>query len=116
MKRHPFQPLVALLGVAVVVLGVLVATFGFEHIGDDALALLGAASVHAESQPGFYVGAGIGQATLEADDVGFDADDTAFKVFGGYSFNDYFAVELTYFDGGAPSEEFDLGIGVPVTL
>ena len=37
MKRHPFRPLVALVGVAVVLLGVLVATFGFEEIGDDVL-------------------------------------------------------------------------------
>jgi OmpA-OmpF porin, OOP family len=81
-----------------------------------ALALLGAASVQAESQPGFYAGAGIGQSTLEVDDAGFDADDTAFKVFGGYSFNDHFAVELTYFDGGAPGETFDFGIGTPVSV
>jgi Outer membrane protein beta-barrel domain len=81
-----------------------------------ALALFGAATVHAESQPGFYAGAGIGQASLEADDVGFDANDTAFKVFGGYSFNDHFAVELTYLDGGAPDESFDFGIGTPVTV
>ena len=37
MKRHPFQPFVALLGVAVSLLGVLVAVFGFEEIDDDAL-------------------------------------------------------------------------------
>ena len=37
MKRHPFQPLVAVLGLALVALGILVATFGFEGIGDDAL-------------------------------------------------------------------------------
>ena len=37
MKRHPFQPFAALVGFALVVLGALVATFGFEEIGDDAL-------------------------------------------------------------------------------
>lgn len=37
MKRHSFQPFVALVGAVLVVLGVLVATFGFEEIGDDAL-------------------------------------------------------------------------------
>jgi len=37
MKRHPFQPFVALVGVALVLLGVLVATFGFEQVGDDVL-------------------------------------------------------------------------------
>jgi membrane protease YdiL (CAAX protease family) len=37
MKRHPFQPFTALLGIALIILGVLVAVFGFEQIGDDAL-------------------------------------------------------------------------------
>ena len=37
MKRHPFQPFTALLGIALVVLGVLVAVFGFEELGDDVL-------------------------------------------------------------------------------
>jgi Outer membrane protein beta-barrel domain len=70
------------------------------------IGLLAGASAYAEQAPGFYVGAGIGDATVEVDDVDFDASDTAFKVFGGYSFNQYFAVELTYFDGGSPSEDF----------
>lgn len=77
--------------------------------------LMSAATAHAESQPGFYVGAGVGQASVEADDVGFDADDTAFKVFGGYALNDNFAVELTYFDGGQPDETLD-AFGIPVTV
>jgi hypothetical protein len=37
MKRHSFQPLAAALGVGLIVLGLLVATFGFEAIDDDAL-------------------------------------------------------------------------------
>ena len=73
------------------------------------LGLLASTTVLAETQPGFYVGAGIGQASIEIDGEGFDADDTGFKVFGGYNFNQYFAVEATYFDGGKPDESFRVG-------
>jgi OOP family OmpA-OmpF porin len=75
------------------------------------LGLLAGASAYADQAPGFYAGAGIGQATVKVDDADFDASDTAFKVFGGYNFNNNFAAEATYFDGGAPGETFDLGGG-----
>lgn len=56
---------------------------------------------------GFYVGAGVGQATLEVDDVldsGFDFDenDLGFKVFGGYRFFPWLSVEGIYLNGGKP--------------
>ena len=35
MQRHPFRPLDAVLGLALVLLGVLVAVFGFENVDDD---------------------------------------------------------------------------------
>jgi hypothetical protein len=35
MRRHPFRPLDAVLGLAVVLLGILVAVFGFEDVEDD---------------------------------------------------------------------------------
>ena len=35
MRRHPFRPLDAVLGLALVLLGVLVAVFGFEDLDDD---------------------------------------------------------------------------------
>ena len=35
MQRHPFRPLDAVLGLALVLLGVLVAVFGFENLDDD---------------------------------------------------------------------------------
>jgi hypothetical protein len=35
MRRHPFRPLDAVLGLVVVLLGVLVAVFGFEDVDDD---------------------------------------------------------------------------------
>lgn len=83
-----------------------------KRVALNGLALLGmfaSASVLAEVQPGFYAGAGVGKASIEVDDAGFDADDTAFKVFGGYNFNQNFAVEVTYFDGGQPDQSFGGG-------
>lgn len=67
------------------------------------LALLGlfaSTPVLAEIRPGFYVGAGVGEASVEVDDSGFDDGDTGFKVFAGYNINRHFALEATYFDGG----------------
>jgi OOP family OmpA-OmpF porin len=87
----------------------------YKRVAFNGLAVLGllaGASAYAEQAPGFYAGAGVGQASIEVDDVDFDANDTAFKLFGGYSFNQNFAVELTYFDGGAPGERFDFGGGL----
>ena len=40
---------------------------------------------------GFYIGAGVSQAFI--DENGFDEDDTGGKIFGGYNFNDYFAID-----------------------
>jgi OOP family OmpA-OmpF porin len=70
-----------------------------------ALALTTAMAAQAEVPPGFYAGASIGTTKLGDDgfeSAGFDADDsdTGFKIFGGYSFNPNFAVELSYFDLG----------------
>lgn len=64
---------------------------------------------------GFYIGAGVGSFGVGFDeaeeDVSFDDDDTAFKLFGGYGFNKHFGVELEYIDGGSLSESYDLGAG-----
>jgi OOP family OmpA-OmpF porin len=60
---------------------------------------------------GFYVGAGIGQATQEFNE--FEGDDTALKVFGGWSFNKYFAIEAGYVDSGTQSDtvgQFDIDL------
>ena len=56
---------------------------------------------------GFYAGAGLGLSTLEVDDVldlgvDFDEDDIGFKLFGGYRFFPWLAVEGAYFNGGKP--------------
>ena len=75
-----------------------------------ALALTASMAARADVQPGFYLGAGFGTTKLNDDSfdgVDLDDSDTGFKVFGGYSFNQYFAVEATYFDFGEASGSFD---------
>lgn len=64
--------------------------------------------VSADSGP--YFGGGVGYFSL--DSGGFDASDTAFKAFGGYRMNSYFATELEYIDGGSPE---DRGVQIDVT-
>jgi OmpA-OmpF porin, OOP family len=54
----------------------------------------------ADSGP--YLGGGVGYFNLDAS--GFDGSDTAFKAFGGYRMNPYFAAELEYIDGGKPDD------------
>jgi OOP family OmpA-OmpF porin len=81
-----------------------VALNGFVLVG-----MFASASALADVPAGFYAGAGVGKASIEDDDTGFDADDTAFKVFGGYNFNRNFAVEVSYFDGGNPDDRFGIG-------
>jgi OmpA-OmpF porin, OOP family len=81
----------------------------YKRLGLSTLAALGlmaATAAHADVQPGFYAGLGIGSASAEDDESGFDGDDTGFKLYGGYSFNDNFAIEVAYLDGGAPDDRF----------
>lgn len=61
---------------------------------------------HADDKSGFYIGLGVGEATNKADEIDFDASDTAFKVVGGYSFNKYIAAEVGYIDAGSPDQQF----------
>ena len=77
------------------------------------LSALSAAASAADANPGFYIGAGVGEARIDVDDIDFDESDTAFKLFGGYRFNDYFSIELAYFDGGTAEED---RLDVPANL
>jgi OOP family OmpA-OmpF porin len=78
-----------------------------------ALALV-AAPAMADDEAGFYAGVGAGVFGVEADDDDvdaalndiFDEDDTGFRVFGGWQFNQYFGIEAGY----------DSGAGVDKTL
>ena len=65
------------------------------------LALQPAAAV----EGGFYLGAGLGGATTEVKEgsVSFDENDFAWKAFGGFHFLQFFAVEASYRDLGAPT-------------
>jgi OOP family OmpA-OmpF porin len=51
---------------------------------------------------GVYVGGSLGQARQKF--TGFEGNDTAYKLFGGWSFNKYFAVEGGYVDAGTESD------------
>jgi OmpA-OmpF porin, OOP family len=60
---------------------------------------------------GFYVGAGFGEASQDFGE--FDDSDKAFKLFGGWSFNKYFAVEGGYIDAGTMSDTIgQLGVDI----
>ncbi|HSN71024.1 MAG TPA: outer membrane beta-barrel protein [Steroidobacteraceae bacterium] len=71
----------------------------------------------AQDESGFYAGAAIGQFDVdldEPDDIDdvisdFDTDDTSWKLFGGWRFNSYFALEAAYIDFGDSGEGFDAG-------
>jgi OOP family OmpA-OmpF porin len=66
----------------------------------------------ADEEKGFYLGAGVGQANVQADDIDdvgaivaeLDANATSFKLFGGWRFSKNFAAELAYLDFGSPEE------------
>ena len=61
----------------------------------------------AGAESGFYIGAGVGDATVKADDINFDESDAAYKIFGGYNIGFIplvdFAVEASYVDFGSPN-------------
>ncbi len=56
-----------------------------------------------------YIGASVGSASVDDPQGGVDDSDTGFKLFGGYRFNENWAVEGFYADFGAPEDDF-LGI------
>jgi len=66
------------------------------------LAALGATATARADDSGFYLGAGIGEARQSAE--GFDGSDSTFRLFGGYAFNPYLAVEGGYVDGGEQTD------------
>jgi len=62
---------------------------------------------------GFYIGGSAGQSSMDIDipsvPFTFSGEDVAFKVFGGYQFGKYVAIEAFYTDFGEP-EDGALGI------
>jgi OOP family OmpA-OmpF porin len=75
--------------------------------------LVFAAPAFADNERGLYAGAGVGAFFLKADTVEditgivseFDSDDTSFKVFAGWRFAPYFAMEAAYIDFGGPDDD-----------
>jgi OOP family OmpA-OmpF porin len=75
-------------------------------------------SAAAAADEGFYVGASVGQAYIEAEDeidfgdgggsqsLELDGDDVGFKIFGGYMFSENFGIEAGYVDFGSQSDDF----------
>ena len=65
---------------------------------------------------GFYLGGSLGGATTEVTEGSetFDEGDTAWKLFGGYHFLQFFAVEAAYRDLGSPNGNI-LGSDVKVS-
>lgn len=84
-----------------------------KRLGSSALAvfaLTAAMTAQADVAPGFYAGAGFGTTEISEDSMDeFIADDSdnGFKVFGGYNFNPFFAIEASYFDFGQASGTID---------
>lgn len=94
--------------------------------GTTAAVLVLALSPAAHADSGPFIGASVGNATVSADipdpffgnDINFDEDDFAWKVYGGFAFDlplIDLGVELGYFDLGAPSadvagEQIEIGV------
>jgi hypothetical protein len=65
---------------------------------------------------GFYLGGSLGGATskvngtdFDRSDFSFDENDFAWKIFGGFHFLQFFAVEAAYRDLGSPSTTLSVG-------
>jgi len=93
-----------------------------KHIKHGIVAAVSAGAALATGQAAaeaYYLGASVGQSNFESsetfqyytctetdgcgyvrDSVDFEADDTAFKLFGGYMFNEYLGIEAGYLDLG----------------
>ena len=81
-----------------------------------AAAIACAAASAAAQDRGWYAGAALGQSTFKefcsSSALSCDEKDTAWKLFGGYRFNPYFAVEGTYLDWGEASGTINTASGV----
>ena len=83
-------------------------------------AVLAATPAFAADDSGLYIGAGLGNFALDSqglfDGKDFDGSDIGFKVFGGYKFMEYLAVEVEYMDGGEPDDNYNVGNDSPERL
>ena len=78
-----------------------------------ALGLISMPALAADGQ-GFYAGVGAGQLSVDTSgdidgtSFSFDDSDTAFRIFGGWQFNENFGLEAGYVDGGSASETINI--------
>lgn len=66
----------------------------------------GALDAHAEEHSGFYVGGSVGEAKNELGE--FSGRDIAFKLTGGYAFNQHLGIEVAYIDTGTQDDTVGL--------
>ncbi len=77
-----------------------------------------ALSSGAQANEGFYVGGAFGKGYLDEniDGIRIDTDSSAYRIYGGYGFTQYFGVEAAYLDLGTFRETIDAGgVDVPVS-
>jgi OOP family OmpA-OmpF porin len=83
-----------------------------------ATAILIAAATNANADDGWYVGAAVGKAYID-ESIGasqLKADSTTSRFYGGYSFNQNFALEASYLNLGTFRDSIDVGgMDVPVS-
>lgn len=80
--------------------------------GVGALVLLSSTAAAQESESAFRFGIGAGKVTIEADEVDLKGDAWGWEIFGGYEFNRYIAVEVSYLDGGEADDVIGEGVKV----
>ena len=66
-----------------------------------------------DEQEGVYVGGGVGDFSSEidefdGDDINFDESDSAYKLFVGYRFNQFFGAQFDYYDLGSSDSAIGL--------
>lgn len=89
-----------------------------------AVAVAAPAAFAQDSEPGWYLGGGVGQFNAQIDDLdevdetveGWDEDDTAYKFFAGYRLNGFLAFELDYINLGEPSGAVVPGVNVDASI
>ncbi len=82
-------------------------------IAAGVLAAIGMRAAHADENSGLYLGVGLGDFSNEIEsvddvDIDFDSDDDASRIFAGWRFNRFFAVQLDYLDLGESNEAINL--------
>jgi hypothetical protein len=94
-----------------------------KHIAATLILLGLVSAAWADEGKGFYIGAGVGQFNVEADNIDeigpivqeFDSDSTSFEIFAGWKFNKFISAEAAYLDYGSPDENIG-GVNVKADI